>query len=156
HTLSFAFFSRPSKHSPPGRTRGGRPSRPRAPVQLLLERLEDRTVPSVAVTRLSDSKTFTTIQAAINDAGTTTGTVLQGSPGTDSEQVDISKSIIWEGAQHGVDARTRTGSASTETIMDASGNGGTTPFHITASNVTIDGFTVENVTSSTVFGFGIL
>ena len=42
--------------------------------------------------------------------------------------------------------------------MDTSTNAnpGITPFDITANNVTIDGFTIENETSTNVFGFGIL
>jgi hypothetical protein len=123
-----------------------------------LEPLEDRLAPAVVVTRLSDNAMFASIQAAINDAGTVAGTTLRVSAGTDFEQVTINKSVNLQGAQHGVDARSpsRTGLPATETVMDASGNAGKTPFNVTANNVTIDGFTVENETSANVFGFGIL
>jgi hypothetical protein len=62
------------------------------PCTLCMERLEDRLVPAIVVTRLSDNATFTSIQAAINDAGTVAGTTLRASAGTDSEQVTINKS----------------------------------------------------------------
>src|SRR5438552_3610058 len=81
---------------------------------LRLEPMEDRVVPAVTVTRTSDNAMFASIQAAINDAGTGTGTTLVVSAGTDAEQVTVNKSIILQGAQHGVDARTRSGA---ETIM---------------------------------------
>jgi hypothetical protein len=135
----------------------GRHRRPR-PAASRLEALEDRLAPAVVVTRTSDNATFASIQAAINDAGTGTGSTLRVSAGTDSEQVTVNKSVILQGAQHGMDARgpSRTGLPATETDLDASGNAGTTPFHITANNVTIDGFTVENETTANVFGFAIL
>src|SRR6266567_1772351 len=69
------------------------------------EALEDRLAPAVVVTRTNDNATFASIQAAINDAGTVAGTTLQVSAGTDSEQVTVNKSVILQGAQHGVDAR---------------------------------------------------
>ncbi len=123
-----------------------------------LEALEDRLAPAVVVTRTSDNAMFASIQAAINDAGTVAGVTLRVSAGTDSEQVTVNKSVILQGAQHGVDARSasRTGLPATETVLDASGNGGTTPFSVTANNVTIDGFTVQNETSGNTFGFAIL
>ena len=54
-----------------------------------------------------------------------------------------------------MDARTgRPGVA--ESVLDATSNGGKTPIDVTANGVTIDGFTVQNETSSNVFGFGIV
>jgi hypothetical protein len=123
------------------------------PAALRLERLEPRTLPSVTVTRLSDNATFASIQAAINDAATVTGSTLQVSAGTDAEQVTVNKSVTLLGAQHGVDARNRSGA---ESIVTGTGNNGDTPFNITAKNVTLDGFTVEGGTSTTTFGFGIV
>ena len=120
-------------------------------VRLTLEMLEDRRVPAVTVTDITSNTVFVTIQGAIDAANP--GDTLRVSAGVDSEKVTVNKSVILEGAQFGVDARTRSG---TETIMDAGGDGGQTPFDITANNVTLDGFTVENQTDSNVFGFGIL
>jgi hypothetical protein len=72
-----------------------------------------------------------------------------------SETVTANKSVLLLGAQHGVDARTgRVGA--TESVLDATSNGGQTLFNATASDVTIDGFKVQNQTSTVVFGFGIL
>jgi parallel beta-helix repeat protein len=118
---------------------------------LLLEVLEDRSVPAVTVTDLNTHATFTSIQAAINAANP--GDVLQVSAGTDNENVTVNKSVALIGAQFGVDARTRSGP---ETVMDAAGNAGKTPFYITANNVVIDGFTIQGETSANQFGFGIL
>jgi len=127
---------------------------------LRLECLEDRVTPSVTVTRTSDHATFTTIQLAINDAGTVTGTILQVSAGTDAENVTISKSITLEGANFGVNPVTTTRGA--ETIVDGTFTGA--PFDITANNVVLDGFTIEHgegganagvATSSTVSGYNI-
>jgi pectin methylesterase-like acyl-CoA thioesterase len=94
-----------------------RPRSPKVkrPVLLRLEYLEERCTPAVIVTRISDSAMFATIQAAIDDAGTVTGSTLLVSAGTDAEQVTINKSITLEGAQHGVDARTRLGAESSWT-----------------------------------------
>jgi uncharacterized repeat protein (TIGR01451 family) len=95
--------------------------------------------------------TFTTIQAAVNAAFP--GDTILADPGTYAESVTINKSLVLEGAQHGVDARTRSG---LESIVTGVGNNGRTPFFVTASNVTIDGFTIEGATNSNQFGFGIL
>jgi hypothetical protein len=116
-----------------------------------VEGLEDRTVP--AVTNLNTGHSFSTIQAAINDPATVAGNTILADAGTYAEKVTINKSIILEGAQHGVDARTRSGA---ESIVTGAGNSGFTPFNVTASNVTIDGFTVEDATSGNTFGFGIV
>src|SRR5207245_14968 len=56
--------------------------------------------------------------------------------------------------QHGVDPRG--GRAGAESSLDAATNSGKTLFNITASGVTIDGFTVKNATNGNQFGFGIL
>jgi hypothetical protein len=97
--------------------------------------------------------TFTTIQAAVNFANP--GDTILADAGTYAEQVTINKSLTLQGAQHGVDAQNgRPGAV--ESIVTGTGNNGQTPFSITASNVTIDGFTVEDATNANQFGFGIL
>ena len=72
---------------------------------LRLERLEDRTVP--VVTDLTQHTTWSTIQDAVTNA--TAGDTILADAGTYSESVTINKSLTLEGAQHGVDARTRSG-----------------------------------------------
>jgi hypothetical protein len=118
-------------------------------VRLRLESLEERLTP--AVHDLNTGMTYPTIQAAVNAANP--HDTLLADPGTYRESVTVNKPLTLEGAQHGVDARTRSG---LESIVDGTTNGGKTPFYVTASDVTIDGFTVQGATSPNQFGFGIL
>ena len=117
--------------------------------RLRVQTLEDRVTPSV--TDLTTHLSYPTIQAAVNAANT--GDTLLADPGTYNEHVTINKSLTLEGAQHGVDARARSGS---ESIVNG---GGFSPFYVTANDVTIDGFTIEGADGSlgNVFpgGFGI-
>jgi hypothetical protein len=105
-----------------------------------LEHLEDRFAP--AVTDLTTQASFATIQAAVNAANP--GDTVLADAGTYAEQVTINKSIILEGAQHGVDAQDGRPGAM-ESIVDG---GGFSPFLVTASNVTIDGFTVQGANNN--------
>jgi hypothetical protein len=118
--------------------------------RLWLERLEDRIVPEAHI----GSMTFPTISLAMNAA--VNGDTITVDPGTYNELVTVNKSVNLLGAQAGVDARNpaRTGLPATESVVD--GNNGTTSFDVTASNVTIDGFTVQGDTNPNQFGFGIL
>jgi hypothetical protein len=75
--------------------------------------------------------TYTTVQAAVNAA--TAGDTIVVAAGTYAESVSVDKSLTIQGAQAGNDARTRSGSEST-----------VSSFHVTASNVVIDGFTLDN------------
>jgi uncharacterized repeat protein (TIGR01451 family) len=115
------------------------------------ELLEDRLTP--AVHDLTQNTTFTTIQAAINAANP--GDTILADAGVYAESVTVNKPLVLEGAQHGVDAQNGRPGAQ-ESILDAATNNGQTLFNITASNVTIDGFTVQNATNANQFGFGIL
>jgi hypothetical protein len=115
-----------------------------------LECLEGRTLLSVTVTDVNSGATFTTIQAAVNAA--TAGDVLQVSAGTADEGVNINKTLTLEGAQAGVDARTR---SAAETIVEGTNNNGVTPFNVTANDVVIDGFTVQGASNANQFGAGI-
>jgi hypothetical protein len=122
---------------------------PRRTARPWLELLEDRCVPAAHI----GLNTFPTIQAAVDAASA--GNTITVDAGIYTEKVTINKSVILEGAQHGVIADSRSGPESIVTGIDA-GNGVSTPFYVTANNVTIDGFTVEGATSSNQFGFGIL
>lgn len=106
-----------------------------------------------AVRNVRNGNTFATIQAAINDAGTVNGDTIVADAGTYPEQVTVNKSLVLEGPQHGVDARTRSGA---EAVVDGTTNSGKTPFDVTVNNVTIDGFTVQGGTNATTFGTNIL
>src|SRR5476651_756265 len=68
-----------------------------------------------------DGTCYTTIQAAIV-AATAGQTILVG-PGTYSGTVTVDKSVTIEGAQHGVDARTRSASDESVVAWTGSGNG---------------------------------
>jgi hypothetical protein len=131
------------KSSPVRRTGRCRPS---------LELLESRLAPA-GVHDLSTHMDYTTIQAAVNAANP--GDTILVDAGTYAESVTVNKSLTIEGAQHGVDARTRSGA---ESIVDGAVNGlnRTTSFYITANNVTIDGFTVRDQSDPNQFGAGIV
>jgi hypothetical protein len=95
---------------------------------------------------------FPTIQAAVNAANP--GDIINVAPGIYPELVTVNKSVILRGAQAGVDARTsRTGLPATESVV--TGNNGSTSFYVTASDVTIDGFTVQGTTNGNQFGASI-
>jgi parallel beta-helix repeat protein len=96
---------------------------------------------------------FATIQAAVNAASI--GATITVDPGTYNEAVLVNKSVTIEGAQHGVagQSSSRTGgNPATESVV---GNG-LYSFDVTASNVTIDGFTLQGGNNAGAGGFGIL
>jgi hypothetical protein len=76
---------------------------------------------------------YSTIQAAVNAPGCST---INVAPGPYTENVSIPRSLTLNGAQHGRDARGRSGAEST--INGAGGPNIT----ITANNVNVDGFTL--------------
>ena len=116
----------------------------------MIERLEDRITP--AVHDLTQNTTFATIQAAVNAANS--GDTILADPGVYAESVTVDKSVVLEGAQHGVDAQKGRPGAF-ESVLDAATDNGQTLFNITANDVTIDGFTIQNATNPNQFGFGI-
>lgn len=90
-----------------------------------------------------------TIQAAVNQA--TAGDTVSVAAGTYPESAGgplaINKSLILKGAQAGVDARTRVGAESI--IADSQGTS------VSASNVVIDGFTIQGSTNAAFTGYGV-
>ena len=84
--------------------------------------------------------TYSTIQSAIIAANP--GDTISVCPGTYNEQVQITKTLIVQGAQHGVDARTRV--VSNESIINYAGG----PVQIMADKVVLDGFTVQGSTGT--------
>ena len=98
---------------------------------------------------------FATIQAAVN--GSNPGDTIDVNPGTYAESVTVNKSLVLNGARAGIDGRSpsRTGLASSESVVDGTTNGGKTPFNVTANDVTINGFTVQGATSTIQFGTDI-
>jgi hypothetical protein len=147
--MSLFNFAASLKRILPARsTRGQRRSSPHR-ASLRLEYLEDRMVPAVMDVTPGHLGTFATIQEAVNAASP--GDTIVADAGTYAEHVTINKSLTLEGAQHGVDARTRSGA---ESIVDG---GGFAPFYVTADDVTIDGFTIQGASSGSAFpgGYGI-
>jgi len=101
------------------------------------------------------STVYSTIQAAVNAAST--GQTITVDPGSYTELVTVNKRLTIRGAQAGVDARSR--STSSESIVTgvSGGSGISESFYITANDVTIDGFTVqENTNQSVSTGAGIV
>jgi hypothetical protein len=86
-----------------------------------------------------NSPCYTTIQAAIDDS--TSGDTIKVADGFYDESVNINKSLTLDGAQSGVDARTRSGA---ESVI----NHACSPVRINADNVTLDGFTVQGSTQT--------
>jgi nitrous oxidase accessory protein NosD len=96
-----------------------------------------------ATTRIVDDNgaclgaTYFTIQSAVNAAAP--GDTIQVCAGTYTETVTINKTLTLIGAQNGADARTRAAAPGTESVVNGAGGG----FNITASDVMINGFTIE-------------
>ncbi|HMH02381.1 MAG TPA: thrombospondin type 3 repeat-containing protein [Terriglobales bacterium] len=97
-----------------------------------------RTHAAGPVCTVGPSGDYTTIQAAVNDPGCGTINVAAG---TYNELVSISRTVTLNGAQVGVDARTRAVPIANESVV-GSPNGA---FQILADNVVIDGFTIQGV-----------
>jgi hypothetical protein len=80
---------------------------------------------------------YTNIGAAV--AAASNGDQINVCAGTYPETVTVNKALTLRGAQAGVDARTRMVAPAAESILNAPGGS----LSITASNVTVDGFTVQ-------------
>ena len=119
----------------------------------LLESLEARQM--LAARIVGSSTVYQTIQQAVNAAAA--GAVINVDAGTYRELVTINKSLTLRGAKAGIDARSR--AITNETIVTGiTGSFGISrSFHISASNVTLDGFTVQGETAKdTTNGAGIV
>ena len=89
---------------------------------------------------------YTTIQGAVNDPSCTTINVAAG---IYNELVAIGRTVTLNGAQVGIDARTRV--VPNESVV-GSPNGA---FQILANNVVIDGFTIQDVNADQHLGPGL-
>ncbi len=98
---------------------------------------------------------FSTIQNAVNAAAA--GDEIRVGPGTFSELVTVNTQVSLLGNQVGNDARTR--AATPETIVNGNDLGAgirSTSFNVTADDVVLDGFTVQEASSGATFGYGIV
>jgi hypothetical protein len=120
------------------------------------ERLEERALLSTLMVDPTNSADYQTISAAVTAAKA--GDTIKVAPGTYDEEVTVNKPLTILGAEAGVNAASRAGSSANESIVDGAklSNGDrSTAFYITANDVTINGFTVENTTSPNNLGAGI-
>ncbi|HKB05407.1 MAG TPA: right-handed parallel beta-helix repeat-containing protein, partial [Gemmataceae bacterium] len=164
--LSSIRVARPLGARPAVRRRAPSHLRKKPTRRLNVQNLEDRTVPAPLVYVDDDwagtapgadpdgggpatafgTDAFATIQAGVTAADV--GGTVRVLPGLYNELVTVNKTLTLLGAQAGADARTgRVGAP--ESVVNGSG------FNLTASNITVDGFVVQNSTG--VFpGFGII
>lgn len=118
-----------------------------------VESLESRQMLAAHV--LGSPTSYATIQAAVNAAPV--GGIVRVDPGTYSELVTIDKRLTLRGAQAGLDARFGShGPASVVNGQNFGAGNRSTAFYVTANDVTIDGFTVQDNSSSNVYGAGIV
>ena len=90
---------------------------------------------------------YTTIQAAVNAANP--GDIIQVCAGTYHENVLVNKTLTINGAQAGVAVGGRTfGGASEATVAGAQPVGASAVFTLTASGVTVDGFSVTDTVNT--------
>ncbi|HKR59606.1 MAG TPA: right-handed parallel beta-helix repeat-containing protein [Pyrinomonadaceae bacterium] len=84
-----------------------------------------------------------TIQNGVDNA--TAGDTVQVAAGIYTETVNINKSLTLLGAQDGIDGRTRS-TPGAESVVNGSAGG----FNISASNVSLDGFMIEDASAPAV------
>jgi hypothetical protein len=94
---------------------------------------------------VGSSTSYATIQAAVNAASA--GATINVDAGTYTEQVTINKPLTLRGVNAGVDARTRSGTGETILTGVKVSGGVTWAVKIAASNVTLDGFTIQGQTT---------
>ena len=97
---------------------------------------------------LSPATACLTLQAAINKASAGDTINVEAGLYPVAGVVTVNKTLTLNGALAGTDARQRFGEL--ESILENSGG-----LYVTANNVVIDGFTVQNSTSSAFTGYGI-
>src|SRR4051794_29860437 len=96
------------------------------------------------------------LQVAIDSAAP--GSTITVGAGEVQELVTVNKPLIIQGARHGMDARNKLRGTGETVIRGGDVSDGTrsTSFLITASGVTIDGFTIQDDSSSNLHGAGIV
>lgn len=128
-----------------------RPKQPRsrrpASLRPRIESLEERRL--LSATWLVDDDLaqrpdadFTSIQAAVDAASA--GDTIQVFPGTYFEAVEVDKTLSILGAQRAKNPRTRSIDPAKESIVDTPAIG-LAGFHLSAPDITINGFTIQDV-----------
>lgn len=97
---------------------------------------------------LSPATACLTLQAAINKASAGDTIFVEAGFYPHAGVVTVNKTLTLKGAQAGVDARVRL--FEPESVLENSGG-----LYVTANDVVIDGFTVQNSTSGAFTGYGI-
>jgi hypothetical protein len=128
-------------------------SRPRRPARFrpASETLEGRALLATLVVNPANPSDYPTINAAV--AAAQPKDTIDVVPGTYHEKVVVNKPLTIDGAQAGVDARTRNVPTSQESIVD--GVSGSSAFVVNANDVTINGFTVQGATDPNNLGAAI-
>jgi Ca2+-binding RTX toxin-like protein len=85
---------------------------------------------------------FSTIQEAVDHPDVDPGDFIKVCPGVYPETVTVTKRLIFQGPQVGVDARNRPGAETTEAVLDAPGGA----FDVRVDGVAIDGFWIKDAT----------
>ena len=120
-----------------------------------VEQLEARRL--LAAHIVGDSTVYATIQAAVDAASP--GATINVDAGEYDELVTVDKPLVLRGAQAGVDARDDSRGGADETVVRGEDFGGgvrTSSFLLDADGITLDGFTVQDDTSSGTFGAGVV
>ena len=110
----------------------------------------------LSATVVGSSTVYASIQAAVNAAPA--NGVVKVTAGTYDELVTINKPLTLLGSQSGVDARSPVRGRN-ETVVDGlfySPGNRSSAFDVTANDVTLDGFTVQDQTNGNNFGAGIV
>ncbi|MCR9063534.1 MAG: right-handed parallel beta-helix repeat-containing protein [Cytophagales bacterium] len=107
------------------------------------------------VVNVTQSTSFLTIQAAIDDAATVNGDVITVAAGTYAitSTINVNKEVTINGPQFNIDPRSaagiRTSGSTNEAIIDGGGNISTI-FNITAARVVLNGLEVTNGTGDLI------
>lgn len=95
------------------------------------------------VTNTNTSETFCTIQAAIDDSDTQNGHVINVGAGTYIEDIIVHKGVSLRGPNFGVSPNTGARGPEAVVYPATSDIAYREIFHVAASNVTVDGFTID-------------
>ncbi len=108
---------------------------------------------SGVVTNLNTSETFCSIQAAIDDPDTLNGHTITVGPGTYAEDITVDKSLDIRGPNYGISPNTGVRGAEAVVVPATAAIATGEIFHVEASDVSIDGFTIDGDNTALTSGF---